>query len=308
VVAQQTGERFSRVMRPKVRGAWNLHEITKELDLDFFVLFSAGAGLFGARGQSNYAAANTFLDALAHHRRLRGLPALSVNWGAWKGGGMAAGVDARQRARWADHGIGLIDPETGLAMLRALLDSGVAQAAVLPIEWARFGAAQGGRVPPLISTLVQQVSHRAHGTPGTRDDAAPFSRQLQSVAPGERFQVLAGHVTDQIAAVLGRSSVSLPDDRGFAELGMDSLMSVEVSNRLKRSLELPIPATVAFEHPTIATLTAYLGNLLGLDADRPPAGPPREAEPTSGLLRDIARLSEDEAERTLADELEQAGY
>ena len=137
-LAQQTWARFAAVLAPKVSGAWNLHEQTRDLPLDFFVLFSSAASVLGSGGQTNYSAANAFLDALAHHRRASGLPGLSINWGPWAEGGMATSLDQRGRRRWEDAGVSLIAPEQGVDVLDLVVPGRSAQVAVLPVDWRRF--------------------------------------------------------------------------------------------------------------------------------------------------------------------------
>jgi len=138
VLRQQSRERFATVMAPKVAGAWNLHELTRSRPLDLFVMYSSAASLVGSPGQGNYAAANAFLDALAHHRRALGLPGLSINWGGWAEVGMAAELDRRHGGARDAAGVGRIDPVHGLMTLERLLGQGLPQAGVLPIDWSTF--------------------------------------------------------------------------------------------------------------------------------------------------------------------------
>jgi acyl transferase domain-containing protein len=194
VLAQQSWERFVRVMTPKVDGAWNLHQATRHLSLDWFVLFSSASSLFGAAGQGNYAAGNAFLDALAHYRRAQGQPALSVNWGAWSGGGMATSLDREHRERWRRQGMGLIDPETGLRVLGRLMDGGPAQAAVLPITWSRFLETDS---PLTRSPLLERLrAGRLELAPtgGRGNGAAPdWAERLRAAAPAGGLTVQRPH-------------------------------------------------------------------------------------------------------------------
>ncbi len=144
VLREQTRERFDRVMAAKALGAWYLHELTRGQPLDLFVLFSSAAALLGSPGQGNYAAANAFLDALAHHRRWEKRPALSVNWGSWAEVGMAARLIETEGRRWSAAGIGWIEPDRGLHTLEHLISEDRVQAGVLPIDWAKFFE----RIPP----------------------------------------------------------------------------------------------------------------------------------------------------------------
>lgn len=138
ILREQCRERFDRVMAAKVQGAWNLHELSRDMPLDLFVLFSSAAAILGSPGQGNYAAANAFLDALAHHRRGLKLPALSVNWGSWDEVGMAARLKQSEGQRWSAAGVGWIGVDQGLATLERLIVEDRVQAAVLPIEWPKF--------------------------------------------------------------------------------------------------------------------------------------------------------------------------
>ena len=192
VVQRQNWPRFERVLAPKISGAWRLHTLTADVDLDFFVCFSSAASLLGWAGQGNYAAANAFLDALAQHRRAVGLPALSINWGPWRTLGMAASLGERERARLAESGLGAIDPAEGLAVLGELLETDEPQVAVLPVDWPKFRGAAGqtlvvvavdggfpraseGRVPRSIGDRAgRQPSAAAAGAPSRASRSRPW--------------------------------------------------------------------------------------------------------------------------------------
>ncbi len=154
VLMQQTWARFEAVLAPKVQGAWNLHRLTRDQPLDFFVLFSSSAALLGSPGQGSYTAGNAFLDALAHHRRALGLPALSIDWGPWSGVGMAAALD-EQRRRWAALGVSEIAPPQGLELLQHALTQDLTQVAALPVDWVRFlRTFPAGAAPKLLADLA----------------------------------------------------------------------------------------------------------------------------------------------------------
>jgi acyl transferase domain-containing protein/acyl carrier protein len=225
ILLQQTPERFARVLAPKVAGAWNLHRATLESPLDFFVLFSSAIALAGRAGLANYAAANAFLDALAHYRQALGLPAQTINWSAWSGVGMAATIDAD---------IPMISPGQGTALLEQAMLSEASQVVILPPE----------------------ASHeKAH--PG--QPAAQLRSQLESLPADARREVLTAHVRLQVRRVLRlQEAEELDEQHGFKELGMDSLMSIELRNALQQSLSCSLPATVAFVYPTVADLADHL--------------------------------------------------
>lgn len=245
-------ERFVNVMRPKMHGVWNLHTQTKALDLDFFVLFSSVAGLMGSRGQANYAAANAFLDAFAHYRRARGLPATSINWGAWSQIGAAAGMESQQRQRLAADGLGVIAPEQGAQVLAHLLALDVTQVGAVPMNWQQYASAAASLPPFFAKVATQKI---AISVPAVQSKST-FRQTLEDAQINKRKTVLIAHLREQVAKILGMSRPPAQDS-GFAELGMDSMMTIELKNRLESSLQVSLPATVAFEYPTIEMLSAY---------------------------------------------------
>ena len=255
-------ERFISVMAPKTSGSWLLHVLTQSIDLDFFVMCSAGAALFGSPGQGNYAAANAFMDALAHYRRSLGLPALSINWGPWSNGGMTEALSGRDRQRWKSQGMGMIEPHQGIEALELALDLDIPQVAVLPINWPIFFQKfAAGEEPPFLSEIARSERSQEPVGPlaAQSDESDDFLKRLSQVDPEDRRDLLMDHVRDQAISVLGlRPSVELSFDEGLTDLGMDSLMAVEFSNRLKRTLGHHLPSTLAFEHPTIRALADYL--------------------------------------------------
>jgi acyl transferase domain-containing protein len=225
VLREQTRERFDRVMAAKVLGAWNLHELTADLALDQFVLFSSAAALLGSPGQGNYAAANAFLDALAHHRRAEGRPALSINWGAWAEVGMAARLQTTQVSRWSEAGFGWIDPDRGLHTLEELLLEDAVQVGVLPVNWAKFfERIPVGAEPAWLSDLACQT-RAAHGAKASGPPV--LADELKTVTAGERLEVATTYLRQQAAQVLAMDEKQLPDARRpLNELGFDSLTGV----------------------------------------------------------------------------------
>ncbi|MBB4911529.1 type I polyketide synthase [Actinophytocola algeriensis] len=260
-----TLDRLAAVLRPKVDAAWHLHEATADRDLRAFVLFSSAAGVVGAAGQANYAAGNAFLDALAHHRRTHGLPATSLAWGGWDlGTGMTADVAAAQRDRMARLGMPLLSVADGLA----LFDAAVAHHApsVLTAHLDLPAIQSHGDLPPLFRGLVRTTARRK-----TTD----LSRRLTGLSGTERTAVLGDLVRTGIAAVLGHDDPAAVDEhRAFTDLGFDSLTAVELRNRLGTVTGLRLPATVVFDHPSAAALTAYLdAELSGVTTPVPAAAP-----------------------------------
>ncbi len=285
-------ERFAAVLAPKVLGALNLHELTRELPLDLFVLFSSAAGVLGSPGQANHAAANAFLDALAHHRRALGLPALAIDWGAFADIGAAARRGAIDPL--AARGMGGIPPADGLRLLERLLAEGAAQACVLPVDWPRF--LERWPATPLTAELAAAAVTAAAPSPGELPAA------LAAAAPGSRHAIAFKHLHDLVGTILDLPRAKPIDpEQGFFDLGMDSLTSVELKTRLEAILGRRLPSTLAFDYPTLATLTGFV--LAELGAAAAPAAEVPAAPPAA--VAAVARLSEAEAEAALLAELEQ---
>jgi myxalamid-type polyketide synthase MxaB len=276
MLAQQTWERFETVLAPKVLGAWNLHERTRSSSLDFFVMFSSMVSVLGGPGQGNYVAANVFLDALAHHRRGLGLPGLSLDWGPWAGAGMASTVSERDKARWSEQGYGLVGIEQGLQVLEQLIDrSPSPQIAVLPFDWAKvFRQFPGRSEPRLLGELADRYARPA---------AAPASQrrlmdEIEAAAPNSRRGLVASFIREQALRVLGLEADAAIDGRQpLGELGLDSLMAVELRNVMSRALERTLPATVLFKYPTIEALSDYV-----LESSQIEATPARAAAAGEG--------------------------
>ncbi|MHB6905419.1 SDR family NAD(P)-dependent oxidoreductase [Streptomyces sp. DB-54] len=256
VVTSLTPQRLAAVLRPKVDAAWHLHEVTKDLDLAAFVLYSSIAGVTGAPGQGNYAAGNVFLDALARLRTANGLPAQSLAWGAWaQGSGMTADLTDADLQRIAAYGAKPLTVEQGMALFDA---AGVCDAAHLVALGRTAGPLRiDGPVPPVLRGLVA-TRRRAAGKPAA-DSAGDLAAQLADLAEDERMDVLVDLVRTEAAAVLGHASPQgIETQREFLELGFDSLTSVELRNRLAAATGLQLPATVVFENRTTEKLATWL--------------------------------------------------
>jgi NAD(P)-dependent dehydrogenase (short-subunit alcohol dehydrogenase family)/acyl carrier protein len=309
LLINQDWSRFESVFAPKIQGAWNLHVLTQNTRLDFFTLFSAGAALLGSSGQASYAAANAFLDGLAHYRRAQGLPALSINWGAWAEVGMAAAMDEPYRQRLSAQGVSFIQPLQGMAILEQLIAQDAPQTAVLPMNWTKM-AAQGatGKIPAFLSDVMHSAPSQAP-RPGKPDTEPKLLRQLEMAAPGEKHDLLITAVRDQVVKVLGLNPAKPPELRqGLTEIGMDSLMAVELSNRLKALLGQPLPATLAFEYPSIYALVDYLETQVLISMVEPEAAQPPVDPTEAAIIAELEALSDSEIEATLLDELKKAGY
>lgn len=280
IVRQFTWERFARVLGPKVTGAWHLHRLTRALPLDWFVLFSSSTALFGAPGQANHAAANAFLDALAHHRRAAGLPALAIAWGPWSEIGAAAKGDIGARAR--AKGLGTISPAKGWRVFGRVFEAMPAQVTVVPVAWSEAPAS-------LTSAPFFSAMRATRTKPGVAFAPAAVERDfspeaLTALAPEARAAKLLDEVRAQAAQVLGLTDAAAVDPaQGFFALGMDSLMAMELRGRLQQRLGRPLPSTLTFDHPTAEKAAAALAALWG-DAPPAPAKTPAKPAPTSDAL------------------------
>ncbi len=266
VISSLTTEQVDNVLQPKVDAGWLLHELTKDLDLSAFVLFSSAVGALGAPGQANYAAANAFLDALARHRRALGLPAVSLDWGLWAAtNDRSASLLEADRARMTRGGIKALSDEEGLALFDAALAVGAPVVLPVRLDLAAFR----GEVPPL---LRDQVFRRARRTAiASGGDASSWTRRLLARPPDARRRIVLDAVAAETAAVLGHTSVSgFSPDRAFKDIGFDSLASVELRNRIAGFTGLRLPATVVFDYPSPASLAEYvLGEVVSTSYSTP---------------------------------------
>jgi len=276
-----TVERLRQVMAPKVAGAWNLHVLTRERPLDFFVLCSSAIALIGSPGVGNYAAGNAFLDALAHERRRAGLPALSINWGIWGGVGLAASLGDRLSAR----GLGSLTPEEGLEALSRALGQPAPRVAVMRFaarQWREFFLSAASS--PLLSQL------QAASTSQPRAEGS-IRQELLQRAPAERRSVLEQHVRGQIARVLQTPVTRVGLRTPFMQLGVDSLMAMEIRNRLEASLGMTLKVTLIWKHPTVSDLVTQLGREFGLpEAAAPAVGAAKTEAPPGQTAEKITQV------------------
>ncbi|MFE7331072.1 SDR family NAD(P)-dependent oxidoreductase [Streptomyces sp. NPDC057565] len=267
LVGALTPAHLDAVLRPKADGAWHLHELTLGLDLSAFVLFSSAAGYVLGAGQANYAAANVFLDVLAAHRRARGLPALSLAWGAWaEDGGMAGQLDEPALRRLDRLGLPPLTTDEGLALLDAALDAPPARGSlVVPLKVTVPALRRRPRdeVPAVLRGLAGGPVR--HGAPADvpEDTAGGLARSLAGLPETERDAFLLDAVRSHVTAVLGHTSqAAVEPRRAFQEMGFDSLAAVELRNRLGAAAGTTLPATVVFDHPTPEALAGHLRELL----------------------------------------------
>lgn len=303
-IAEMNGDILRAMLRPKVAGTWLLHQFAPALD--WFVLFSSTTALWGSKLLGHYAAANVFLDSFAHYRRAGGLPALSINWGTWE---IMRVASESEREEVAQSGLGQMPADAALAAMGDLIHSGEAQAVVASVEWEALKAIYEARRP---RPLLEQVSSRRApaAKPAAADARQPeLLQQLVQAAPEARHDLLISAVRAEVARVL---RIAQPEDvdlhQGLFDMGMDSLMSVELKTRLEKAVGQSLPSTLTFNYPTVADLAGYLDK--NIAAPLPPAASALSAElkapapePAQAAGDGIDDLSEDELAELLARKL-----
>ncbi|WP_372012941.1 SDR family NAD(P)-dependent oxidoreductase [Tistrella mobilis] len=260
IIGRLDPERFDRVLAPKVTGAWNLHRATEGREIDLFVTFSSIAAITGAPGQANYAAANAALNALARLRRSQGLPAVSIAWGPWDADGMAERTRDANQARFAGLGLKRMPAVEAVDAFSHLLQAGPPVVMVADVAWPRFlrGLPGGGA-----AAFYGLIDRPARDT-GSRETGALLAR-LDAAAPADREALLATALRDEIAAVTGLTEAGeIGPDQPLSGLGIDSLMAVELKNRIEAGLRCTLNPTLLLDHPTLAALSRHLiGQVLG---------------------------------------------
>jgi short-subunit dehydrogenase/aryl carrier-like protein len=284
LIDQQTSERLRRVMFPKVAGGWNLHELTKNAPLDFFLLCSSVASVTGSPSQASYAAANAWMDALAHYRHSHGLAALSINWGPWSGGGMASQVETVGKRR-SLPGLKSMAPEEYWKCLENAMRLGKCQIAITRADWHKFVP-----MPSILCGLVRTGPERSQ----EREPEDTLNERLASTPQQNRRALLMDYLRGQIRQILGLSSSYFVDEHEpLVRMGLDSLMAVELRNQLSAALERPFMATLLFDYPTLSALVNFL---LGKEKV--------VAAEHDVLLEELHSISDAEAEELLKRELE----
>ncbi|ATL32845.1 type I polyketide synthase [Streptomyces formicae] len=317
LVGSLTARDVEHVLRPKVDAAVHLHELTRDLDLAEFVLYSAGAGVLGNPGQSNYAAANTFIDALAHHRRAQGLPAVSMAWGFWGETSELTGqLDETLVTRMRRSGVLPISAREGMALYDAARAAG--RPLLVPTR-LDLGALRAQAATTALPSMLRGLVRAA--LPTARESArrtATLEARLAGRAGPEQRALLVDLVRSNAAAVLGHADAQpVGADRAFKELGLDSLTAVELRNRLTTVTGLTLPSTLIFDFPTPVELAAHLHQRLVPEADSGPAVDPEEAEARrllasipvaklrgSGVLDLLRQLAEEPTHTEVAEEAE----
>ncbi|MBD0844204.1 MULTISPECIES: beta-ketoacyl reductase, partial [unclassified Streptomyces] len=269
------------VLDAKAVGAWNLHELLKDVPLAQFVMFSSVSGVWGSAGQAGYAAANAYLDALAEHRRAEGLPATSIAWGAWAGGGMA---DDEEYVAWLNRsGMRTMAPARALAAMESVIDRDETCVTVSDMDWGRFADAfNAARRRPLLDRLDLPSAADGTGAGAEPGAAAPLADRIAEAAPAQRTAVLLEALGVEVASVLGHAGATeLEEELSFLKIGFDSLMGVELKTRLAAATGLDLSATLIYDFPTPAELVAHLLERLVGEGG---------GDPSEGLLTPLREL------------------
>jgi NADP-dependent 3-hydroxy acid dehydrogenase YdfG/acyl carrier protein len=288
-IAALTPERFAEVLRAKVTGGWFLHRFSMEHPVEHFICYSSIAAVWGSKSQAHYAAANQFLDSLAVHRHAIGLPGLSINWGPWSVGGMAT-----EEARAALRRIGIADisPAEAFDALECLIAADVAQRTVANVDWPMFRSLMELHGPRHFLQALGPTEQEAPTSQAPAPGPCAWMSELSSLSPKDRRDRVASHVSEEVARTLQLDSPHVVQpQQGFSEMGMDSLMAVELSNRLKVRCGLPLTSTVAFDYPNVDALSEYL--LKRISASEPRHEPSADSSPLgldSSIARELAEL------------------
>ncbi|NES79642.1 MULTISPECIES: type I polyketide synthase [unclassified Okeania] len=293
MVSDLNWNQFTKVMKPKIQGSWHLHQLTQHIPLDFFVYFSSAASLLGNLGQANYAAANAFMDALAHYRRGMGLPALSINWGPWSQEGMASRLNSHHQQRMRSQGITPLNNEEGLQALTELLTNQAIQVGVFPINWSRFISQMHDEAfwPLLeeIKSLVQLSSPKS-----------TFLMELKEKPIKQWQNLLVTYVCQQVAQVMGLDNwEQIGLQQGLFDLGLDSLMAMDLRNSLQRNLDHAFTSTFIFNYPTVEKIVNYIMKEVLLYSDE--VG--ESVLEVDNLNEQLENVSKDEILELLSDEL-----
>ena len=299
VLQSQSWQNFSQVMAPKIQGAWLLHQSTQSLALDFFICFSSMASLLGTPGQGNYAAANAFLDGLAHLRKNQGLPGLTINWGIWSNGAMATQLGSSYRRLIESGGMSTLSPEQGIEAFSMLFESDKTQVSVIPVNWSKFLAQiPSDLTPSLLDGFKNLASDQSR-----RDD---FLHHLRVASKEDQRRLLMEYLQSEIALVMGLPNAQQIEPRHrLFEIGLDSLMAVELRNRLQTNLGKPLRSTLLFDFPTLDALVDHFQKQV--ISTQPTAEPANTApsKPVTDHAKKILETTDEEAEARLLQKLQE---
>jgi NADPH:quinone reductase-like Zn-dependent oxidoreductase/acyl carrier protein/SAM-dependent methyltransferase len=298
-ISALTPDRMSAVLNPKAMGAWLLHEKTMGLPLDHFVMFSSVSSTFGNPAQANYAAANAFLDALAHHRHALGFPALAINWGALGGEGYVA-RNERVAEYLARQGTIALQPKEVTTLMESFLSSGTPQAMALRADWTKWrSSVRGSQENPLMQRLFADGVETQNAT-GAKSD---WRLKIESATPETRDEIILTAVLDVVGSVLRVKPENLRPDQPLTDLGLDSLMAVEIETSLDSALGVALPPASLMRARTIAQIAALISeHLAGSKSGGSSQAPEPAPEPAAAETVDIDAFSDEELERLFAEE------
>jgi acyl transferase domain-containing protein/NADPH:quinone reductase-like Zn-dependent oxidoreductase/acyl carrier protein len=289
LIASLTPDRVDTVLRAKVDGAWNLHELTRDVDLSAFVMFSSMAGIAGSPGQGNYAAANSLLDGLAAYRRAHGLAGLSVAWGLWEqASGMTQHLSDRDKARMSRGGLAPLSTPHALQLFDEAMLADRPLLVAARIDASGLGAS--GAVPPVLRGLVARPGRRLISDTGAAVSTSGLATRLQGLSPEQRHHQLVELVCTNAATVLGRSAADIEAQLPFQDLGFDSLTAVELRNRLKTATGLTLSPSLIFDFPTPEALAEHVDEQLSSVATGAPAGAPDQLARFNDIARELQTL------------------
>jgi len=296
LLLRMTTETFQRVLRPKVSGGWLLHRLLKDYPLDFFILFSSTGSVIASLGQGNYAAGNAFLDALAHHRRSLGLPALSIGWGPWSVG-MVEQLKLEQF--YTQRGIELITPEAGMQILGRVLGQRPAHLTAITANWALAReTAPVGVLPPMFALLGEQAGDGA--ADANHDDGA-FLQQLSETPTAERHPLVVSYLQELVGRVLQLDAAQFGSQESLTSLGLDSMMAIEIKHRIDASLKVDVSVLELLQEITIVQLATRILASLQPGA----ASTPAEAAPSITEIQHLIDQADSADLEKLLAELEQ---
>ncbi|NEP48579.1 MAG: KR domain-containing protein, partial [Moorea sp. SIO3C2] len=279
----------AQVLVAKVQGTWNLHALTQNQPLDFFVCFSSIASLLGSHGLGSYGAANAFIDAIAAHRQALGLPALTVNWGPWGEIGMGAKLTTDHQGQIAAWGLANVAPKQGLFALEQLLQQDLAQVGVMSVDWQKW-LQQFHSLPP----FYEDVAPNTTVNTTVRETNLDFKTELEAVPANQRRDLLVERVRTQVAKTLG---LSFPDQielgQRLIDLGLDSLMAVQLRNHLQSSVGCSLRSTLLFDYPTIEAMVDYLSQELLADLGSPSKKTQNNSTGTESFLSTLVPIQPD---------------
>nr|BBX77128.1 polyketide synthase [Mycobacterium florentinum] len=289
LIASLTPQRLDTVLRAKVDGAWNLHELTRDADLSAFVMFSSMAGIVGSPGQGNYAAANSFLDGLAGYRRTQGLAGLSVAWGLWEQAStLTRHLDDRDKARMSRIGLAPLSTPHALQLFDEAMLADRPLLVAARIDSSGLGA--GGAVPPVLRNLVARPGRRLITDADAAVSTSGLAARLQGLSPEQRHHQLVELVCTNAATVLGKSNADVEAALPFQDLGFDSLTAVELRNRIKMATGLTLSPSLIFDFPTPAALAEHIDEQLSSVTASTPANGPDQLARFNDIARELQTL------------------